>query len=105
MNEGRAFAISLAESGVDVRYAVDAAAHALVAECDAVLIGADSIGDQRVVNKIGSAGLSQTAAAVGVPVSVLADETTVLPLGFLQMLEDDPWLPSGACWELRSCRP
>lgn len=89
MNEGRLFAQSLAAEGVDVMYAVDAAAHALVPECDAVMFGADSIGDRGIVNKIGSAMIAQIACASRVPVYVLADETKILPRGFPQVLEDD----------------
>ena len=97
MNEGRNFAESLNEAGMDVVYAVDAAAHTLVPTCDAILMGADSIGDLGVVNKIGSAMISQAAVAAGVPVYVLADETKILPRGFPQVLEDDR--PSAEVWD------
>ena len=88
MNEGRDLAAALAAAGVDVVYAVDAAAHRLVPACQAVVMGADSVGDRGVVNKIGSALIAQTAHSAGVPVHVLADETKVLPRGFPQVLED-----------------
>ncbi len=100
MNEGRVMAEQLAAAGVDVTFAVDAAAHALVPTCDAIVIGADSIGDLGVVNKIGSAIIAQTAVASGLPVYVLADETKILPTGFPQVLEDDR--PSAEVWEAPS---
>jgi translation initiation factor 2B subunit (eIF-2B alpha/beta/delta family) len=89
VREGRPLAAALAEAGVDVTYAVDASIALLVPECDAVLIGADSIGDRGVVNKIGSAAASLAARAAGVPLYVLADETKLLPRGFPQPLDDD----------------
>ena len=97
MNEGRIFASALAEAGVEVRYAVDAAAAKLVGECDAVVLGADSVGDDGVMNKIGSKGLAQAAHAAGVPVYVLADETKMLPVGFPQILDDDR--PGAEVWD------
>jgi ribose 1,5-bisphosphate isomerase len=89
MREGEIFATTLAEAGVPVTFAVDAAASMLVGQCDIVLLGADSIGDLGVVNKIGSAGLVDAAIRQGVPVMVVADETKILPTGFPQHLTDD----------------
>jgi translation initiation factor 2B subunit (eIF-2B alpha/beta/delta family) len=97
MNEGRTFAESLAEAGVDIIYAVDAAARTLVPTCDAILVGADSIGDLGIVNKIGSAMIAQAATAAGVPVYVLADETKILPRGLSQLLDDDR--PAAEVWD------
>jgi translation initiation factor 2B subunit (eIF-2B alpha/beta/delta family) len=89
MREGEVVATALAEAGVAVTFAVDAAASTLMGECDIVLLGADSIGDLGVVNKIGSAGLVDAAIRQGVPVMVVADETKILPTGFPQHLTDD----------------
>jgi translation initiation factor 2B subunit (eIF-2B alpha/beta/delta family) len=89
VSEGRELARALAGAGVDVTYAVDAAAHQLVPTCEAVLMGADSVGDAGIVNKIGSAVIAQAAHAASVPVHVLADETKILPRGFPQALDDD----------------
>ena len=89
MQEGKMLATALAEAGVEVTFAVDAAASTLVGECDAVLLGADSIGDLGVVNKIGSAGLVDAARRHEVPVTVVSDETKILPTGFPQHLADD----------------
>jgi translation initiation factor 2B subunit (eIF-2B alpha/beta/delta family) len=89
MREGEILATALAEAGVAVTFAVDAAASTLIGECDIVLLGADSIGDLGVVNKIGSAGLVDAAIRQGVPVMVASDETKILPTGFPQHLTDD----------------
>jgi translation initiation factor eIF-2B subunit delta len=89
MDEGRSLAEALAKEGIPVTYAVDAAAYSLVPGCSAVLLGADSIGDRGVVNKIGSAMLVLAATAAAVPVHVLCDGTKVLPVGFPQVVEDD----------------
>ena len=89
MREGETLATALAEVGVAVTFAVDAAASTLMGECDIVLLGADSIGDLGVVNKIGSAGLVDAAIRRGVPVMVVSDETKILPIGFPQHLTDD----------------
>ena len=96
MNEGRSLAEALAASGVDVAYAVDAAAYSLVPTCDVVVIGADSIGDRGVVNKIGSADVAGAARAAGVPLYALTDETKILPRGFSQILDDDR--PGNEVW-------
>jgi len=97
MDEGRAFAESLAKERLAVTYAVDAAAYSLISQCSAVLLGADSIGDRGVVNKIGSAALAHAAGAAGVPVHVLCDGTKWLPVGFPQVVEDDR--PGREIWE------
>jgi len=96
MDEGRSFAEALAKEGMPVTYAVDAASHSLAPACSAVLLGADSIGDRGVVNKIGSSALAHAAAAAGVPIHLLCDSTKVLPVGFPQVVEDDR--PGGEVW-------
>ena len=94
--EGRALATSLAERGVEVEYAADAAMGALIGSCDLALIGADSVGDAGLVNKIGSALLIIAAREAGVPVHALADTTKLLPVGWPQRLDDDR--PGAEVW-------
>lgn len=89
MNEGEGLARRLAEAEVPVTYAVDAAMAAAVPGCRAVVLGADSVGDRGIVNKIGSHPLALAARAAGVPVWVVADGTKFLPPGFPQPLDDD----------------
>jgi len=87
--EGRDAARRLAEAGLSVLFAVDAAAATLAEGCAAVLLGADSIGDRGVVNKVGSLPAALGALRAEVPVLVAADVTKVLPPGFPQPLDDD----------------
>lgn len=89
MNEGHLMAEALARDGVPVLLAVDAAAHCLLPSADVVLLGADSIGDRGMVNKIGSRVLAASARSMGIPVLVAADRTKLLPPGFPQPVEDD----------------
>jgi translation initiation factor 2B subunit (eIF-2B alpha/beta/delta family) len=96
MQEGQMLATALAKVGIPVLFAVDAAAATLVGRCAAVLLGADSVGDRGVVNKLGSLGVAQAASATGVPVLVATDETKILPPGFPQRVEDDR--PADEVW-------
>jgi ribose 1,5-bisphosphate isomerase len=89
LNEGSALARELASAGLSVTLAVDAAADALLPACGMVLLGADSIGDRGVVNKIGSAGLARGAAQHGIPLLVAADSSKLLPVGLPQPLGVD----------------
>lgn len=89
LQEGRALARAVAEAGATVTCAVDAAAETHLARADAVLLGADSVGDRGAVNKIGSAGLIRGARARGVPVWIVTDRSKLLPRGFPQPVDDD----------------
>lgn len=86
--EGRDMASGLAEKGIRVAIAVDAACGAVVRDCDVVLVGADSIGDLGVVNKIGTRAAALLARRAGVPIYALADTTKLLPSGYSQELDD-----------------
>jgi len=97
MQEGRILAAALARAGVPVTVAVDAAASTLVRQCSMVLLGADSIGDRGVVNKVGSLAAASEGRAAGVPVLVLVDETKILPSGFPQHLGGPR--PSREVWQ------
>jgi translation initiation factor eIF-2B subunit delta len=84
MNEGRAMARALADAGVRVTLAVDAAGDLLARGADAVLMGADSVGDLGIVNKIGSRAVATAAREAGVPVFVVTDQSKFLPPGVPQ---------------------
>ena len=88
VNEGRNLAEALARSGIRTTYAVDAAAERLLDRTDLVLLGADSVGDQGVLNKIGSVAIAAGAAARSIPFIVTADRTKLLPPGFPQETDD-----------------
>lgn len=87
--EGRRTAVALADAGIPVTLAVDAAVATLVPRCAAVLLGADSLGDLGLVNKVGSLAAAEAARRSGVPVVVAADRTKILPPGFPQPTSDD----------------
>jgi len=87
--EGHRTAVALAEAGVRVTVAVDAAVATLVPGCATVLLGADSVGDMGVVNKLGSLAAAEAARRAGVPVVVAADRTKILPPGFPQSISND----------------
>ncbi|HSM03421.1 MAG TPA: hypothetical protein VK858_02320 [Longimicrobiales bacterium] len=89
MYEGHALARTLAQAGIPVTLAVDAAGASLVGSADVLVMGADSVGDQGVVNKIGSLALAREAKLRGVPVWVAADRSKWLPRGFPQPVDDD----------------
>lgn len=89
LSEGRTLARQLAREGIRVLFAVDAAARALIGSADAVVSGADSIGDRGAVNKIGTRSAAEAGRNAGVPVWVLADRTKLLPPGFPQRTVDD----------------
>lgn len=88
VSEGRQLASQLAHGGVRVIFAVDAAAACLVDGAELVLLGADSVGDHGVVNKIGSRLVTELARVRRVPVYVLVDRTKLLPPGFPQPVHD-----------------
>lgn len=97
VREGREAARALLRAGVPVTFAVDAAAAAMVADVDLVLLGADSVGDRGCVNKLGSLPLALAAREAGVPVLVACDSTKILPHGFPQPLTDDR--PPAQVWQ------
>lgn len=77
--EGQALARDLAAAGLPVLFVVDAAAYEVLAQADAVWLGADALAMAGVVNKIGSAGLAVLAGQRGIPVIVLAGRDKVWP--------------------------
>lgn len=89
LDEGLRLARALAEGGVGVTVAVDASMALHLPGCRAVVLGADSVGDAGIVNKVGSVPLARCARAAGVPVWVVTDGTKFLPPGFPQPLDDD----------------
>jgi translation initiation factor 2B subunit (eIF-2B alpha/beta/delta family) len=89
LQEGQRLAAELARAGIPVTVAVDAAAATLARRCSAVLLGADSVGDLGVVNKLGSAAVALAGRRAGIPVMVSTDGTKILPPAFPQDLADD----------------
>lgn len=71
--EGRTLARELSEEQVPVRLVVDALLATAVEGADRVLVGADAITPQAVVNKAGTRLLALAAREAKVPFTVLAD--------------------------------
>jgi len=80
--EGVRLALELARAGIPVRLAADAAAGALVREARVVLLGADAVTREGVVNKVGTWPLALAARECGVPVYALASAEKFLPAGY-----------------------
>lgn len=95
--EGRRLASRLAAAGIRTTLAVDAAAGALLPGCDLAVVGADSIGDRGVANKVGTRLVALAAREHDVPVYVLADGTKLLPPGFPQPTDDER--PPDEVWD------
>ncbi len=90
--EGRFLAGRVAEAGHKVTFVTDALLPSLVSECDVVLLGADAVTADHVVNKAGSYGLACAAKDAGKPLIVATSSLKLLPasleeLGF--MIRDD----------------
>jgi translation initiation factor eIF-2B subunit delta len=91
--EGLSTAKELGAKGIRTRIVVDSAAPSLMGECDLVIVGADAITPEGVVNKIGTYGLALAAREKKVPFYVLAGTEKFLPAPFSQVLrieEKDP---------------
>jgi len=91
--EGLSTAKELGAQGIRVRIVVDSAAPSLMGECDLVIVGADAIIPEGVVNKIGTYGLALAAKDNRVPFYCLAGTEKFLPPPFAQALrieEKDP---------------
>jgi len=80
--EGRALAERLAQAGVETRLVVDALAPSMIRDIEAVLVGADSLSTEGLVNKIGTYLLALAARAHQVPFYVLCGTEKFLPLDY-----------------------
>jgi len=77
--EGLRTAKALGAKGIRVRLVADFAALSLVGESDLVMVGADAITPDGVVNKVGTYGLALAAREKAVPFYVLAGREKFLP--------------------------
>lgn len=83
--EGRALAERLDQAGVETRLVVDALAPSMtsmVGGIEVVLVGADSLSTEGLVNKIGTYPLALAARAHQVPLYALCGTEKFLPLGY-----------------------
>lgn len=82
MREGVALARRLAGAGIPVRLVVDAAAGLFLGEVSLILVGADAVISEGVVNKTGTRALALAARERGLPVYALAGGDKFLPAGY-----------------------
>jgi translation initiation factor 2B subunit (eIF-2B alpha/beta/delta family) len=91
--EGAALAETLAAQGIRTRLVSDSAGLSLLCKADLLLLGADTVMMDGVVNKVGTRGLCIVSKEEGVPAYVLAGREKFLPpdleRGFL-IEEKDP---------------
>ncbi|HXF06054.1 MAG TPA: translation initiation factor eIF-2B [Blastocatellia bacterium] len=77
--EGRTLAAHLHRTGIPTTLIVDAAAARWIPTADLVLVGADTVCESGVVNKIGTRMIALAAQEMGVSVVVLADSSKFRP--------------------------
>ena len=85
--EGRAMAAGLAAAGLAVEVYTDAGVGAALGSSDALLLGADAVSGDWVINKMGSAQLAALAAELRVPVYVVATGDKFVPPGVASVLQ------------------
>lgn len=90
--EGRSLAAELAAGGIPVSLAIDALTIALVGQAQVVLVGADHLTGQGLVNKVGTYGIALAARAAGVPMYALCSSEKFLPPGYTP--------PAQAAWPI-----
>ena len=85
--EGIGLATRLAASGVNVQLFSDAGISSAVPASDGILVGADAIGPELFINKVGTAAICALASSEGVPVYVLAGREKVLSRADIDRLQ------------------
>jgi translation initiation factor eIF-2B subunit delta len=80
--EGRATAATLAQGGVRTTLVTDSAAASLLGRANLVLVGADSISRDGLVNKMGTYAVALAAKDLGVPFYALCGTEKLLPTDY-----------------------
>jgi translation initiation factor eIF-2B subunit delta len=90
--EGRTLAQELSSEGVATTLVTDAAVTRFLGQADLVLVGADSLSRDGLVNKTGTRGVALAARASGVPFYALCGTEKFLPAGypFFEIENKDP---------------
>lgn len=94
--EGRMLAGELAASGIHTTRITDASAAAYVAHCHLVLVGADLISGEGLINRVGTYPLALAAHASGIPMYTLCSSEKLLPPGY--RLPPQQPLPPNQLW-------
>lgn len=87
--EGRQLAAALAGLGINVVFVADAAVALELSRVDFVLIGADMITPQFLVNKIGTRMIALVARESSIPVYALSDTSKLINADLLSSAEGD----------------
>lgn len=82
MREGVTLARKLAAEGIPVKLIVDAAACSFVPQVRLVLVGADAISAQGLLNKTGTAALALAAKGLGIDIYSLTSTAKLVPAGY-----------------------
>jgi translation initiation factor 2B subunit (eIF-2B alpha/beta/delta family) len=100
MREGVTLARKLGAEGIPVKLIVDAAACWFVSQVRLVLVGADALSAQGLVNKTGTAVLALAAKNLGIDIYSLTSTAKLVPAGYQppdqelrppsEMLEEPP---------------
>lgn len=77
--EGTDLARELADLGIPVTLIADTAAFSIVQEADMAMVGADSVSQRGVVNKIGTSGLAMATQRMKVPFYVMCGSEKFIP--------------------------
>lgn len=88
--EGRALALELAGEKIKVAIIADAAAALALEEADLVLVGADKITPDSLINKIGTHMIALAARERGRPVYAICDGSKFTPSTIFSELPRDP---------------
>jgi translation initiation factor eIF-2B subunit delta len=91
--EGRRVAATLSRAGIKTTLITDSAAANFVSQADLVVVGADSISREGLVNKLGTQGVALAATMHGVPLYALCGREKFLPAGY-PYLRIEPQNPS-----------
>lgn len=77
--QGRKTAKLLSAAGIPVSFYSDSAMHEAVEKADIIMLGADAILKDGVINKIGSEAISEIASVHKIPVYILSDSWKFYP--------------------------
>jgi translation initiation factor 2B subunit (eIF-2B alpha/beta/delta family) len=77
--DGRPQALTLLESGLAVEYSIDMALFERLAEADVVVVGADAVFPDHLINKLGTHALARLAHLRGIPCFSLCAVNKFLP--------------------------
>jgi translation initiation factor 2B subunit (eIF-2B alpha/beta/delta family) len=84
--DGRPQALALLEYGMAVEYSIDMALFESLAEADVVVVGADAVFPEYLVNKLGTRALVQLAQLQGIPCFSLCAANKFLPTAATTLL-------------------